>query len=99
MIRTKSLLHFSDDRIGIFFPRIVRSDDGVISKFIGHAAHERALLSVPVSSAPESDKQFARLELTQGFQDIKKRVIGMRVIDKNLKLPFRGNHFEASRNL
>src|SRR2546423_15232356 len=40
-----------------------------------------------------------RLELAQRFQNVQKRVRRVRVIDEDLKLAFRRNHFETSGNL
>ena len=40
-----------------------------------------------------------RLKFAQRLEDIEQRVVGVRVIDKNLKLSFRRHGFESARHL
>ena len=97
VIRAKTLFDFGDDRVGIFFPRIVRSDDAVIGILIDHAAHERALLPVAIAAATENDDETPRRKFAQRLEDIEQRIVRVRVIDKDLELPLRRNCFEAAR--
>src|ERR1051326_6701396 len=52
-IRAKSFFGFSDEWVRIFPARIIRRDDGVISKAICHLGHQRPLLPVAVAPADE----------------------------------------------
>ncbi len=55
MVRTKTFFNFRDDRVRIFFARIIGSDDGKIGMSIHNLAHERTLLPVAIPTASEDD--------------------------------------------
>src|SRR2546421_167536 len=45
-IGAKTFLGIGDDRVGIFFPRIIGGDDAVIGVLVGDARHQWALLFI-----------------------------------------------------
>ena len=99
MIRLKPHFNFGDDRVRIFFPWIIRSDDAEIGILIHNPTHKRPFLPVAIAAASEDDDEAPRRKFAERFDDIEQRVVRVRVVDKNLKLPFRRNSFESSRNL
>ena len=52
----KAFLDFVDDRVGIFLPRIVGSDDAEVGVLIGSVRHERPLGAVAIAAAAEDDR-------------------------------------------
>src|SRR5437016_11498903 len=52
-IRAKTFFDFGDDRVWIFLARIIRGDDGIVSKAICHLSHQRALLPVAITARSE----------------------------------------------
>src|SRR5205814_464279 len=82
----KSSFHIANNGERIFFARIIRSDDAVVGVLIGNATHQRSLSFVAVAARAENENEPARGQLAQGFQDIEQRVVGVGVIDENLKL-------------
>ena len=71
VIRTESFFDLGDDRVRIFFARIVRSDDGVISMAIHYLRHQRAFLPVAIATATKNGNQTMRLEFAQSFENIR----------------------------
>ena len=98
-IRAKTFFDLGDDRVRIFFARIIRGDDGVIGKSDLPSRHQRALLAVAIAPAAKNNNQASRLKFAQGFDHIRKRVGSVRIIDENLKLSFGRNQFQAARHL
>ena len=92
-IRLKTLLDLHDDRVRLFFPRIVGSDDTEVGILIRDTTHQRPLLAIAIAAASEDDNKFTRPKVAQGLENIEQRVVGMRVINKDLKLPFRRDRF------
>src|SRR5437667_1266286 len=66
-IRAKSLFDLGDDRVWIFLARIIRGDDGVVSKAICHLGHQRALLPVAIAAGAKNGNQAMRLQLPESF--------------------------------
>src|SRR5581483_12014111 len=88
-----------DDRLRIFFSRIIARNDGEIRMSIYHFAHERTFLFVAVAAASENDDEAMRLQFAQSFNDVQQRVRRVRVIYKNLKLTFGRDQLETPGNL
>ena len=84
---------------GIFLPRIVGGDDAVVGVLIGDASHQRTFLFVAIAARAEDENEAARSEFAQRLEDIEKRVVGVRVIDEDLELPFRRDGLEPPGNL
>src|SRR6266513_1244319 len=76
MRRSESLVDLSDDCIRILFAWIVRGNDGVISMAIDYFGHQRAFLTVAIAATTKNRNQSMRVKLTQGFENIPKRVGG-----------------------
>src|SRR4051812_1902583 len=60
VLRAEPFFSVGDDRVGIFFPWIIGSDDAEISVLIGHPAHERTLLFVAIAAATENENEATR---------------------------------------
>ena len=98
-IGTKTFLGIGNDRVGIFLPWIIGSDDAEVGVFVGHARHERPLLFVAVAAAAKNNDQFSWRKFARGFENIQQRVGRMRVIDEDLELALGGNCFQSTRDL
>ena len=90
-IRSKAFFDLRDDRVRIFFARIIGRDDSVVSMSIHDFAHQRTLLPIAIAAAAKNDNQAMRFEFPQSFENIAERIRCVRVIDENLKLSFRRN--------
>ena len=67
MVAAKPFFDFGDDFVGIFFARIIRSDDGVIGLLVDNLTHQWPFLTVAIPAATEDDDHAPRPKLTQGF--------------------------------
>src|SRR5205823_8026688 len=99
MSRATTFFDFSDNGARIFFARIIRGDNRIISMPIHYFAHQWTLLAVTIAAASENDNQPMRFEFTQSFKNIPKGVRCVCVIDENLELSLRWNYFQTSRDL
>ena len=99
ILRAETFFDLGDDRNRVFLPRIVGGDDAEVGVLIGDAAHERTLRLIAIAAGAEDADEFTRGELAQGFEDVEEGVVGVRVIDENLELPFRGHGFEPAGHL
>src|SRR5439155_17757925 len=88
-----------DDRVWIFFARIIRGDDGVVSKAICHLRHQWALLPVAIAAGAKNGNQAMRLQCPESFENIPERVWRVRVIDENLELSLGWDQFQTPRHL
>ena len=68
--RSKSLFDFGDDRVRIFFARIVRGNDGVIGMAIHCFGHQRTFLPVAISTTTKNGNQPMRVKLAQSFEHV-----------------------------
>ena len=56
-------------------------------------------MPVAIAAASEDDNEFTRPKSRKRFQNIEQRVVGVRVINKDLELPFRRHSFESPGHL
>jgi hypothetical protein len=62
-IGTKSLFHFGNNRVRIFFSRIVGSNDAEVCILIRDFPHERTFFPVAIAAAPENNNETLRFEI------------------------------------
>jgi hypothetical protein len=91
MGRAKTFFDLGNDSVRIFFARIIRCEDRVISMSIRNFTHERTLLPVAIAPAAKNHNQTIWSEFPQRFENVAERVRRVCVIDEDLKLSLRWN--------
>ena len=80
-----SFTHVGEDLIDRLSSRIVRSDKDFIGTLNSSAQHGRALSAISVATAAENNNEAARCYLPQHGAGMGERIIGVSIIDNDIK--------------
>src|SRR6185436_3705124 len=91
------LFSVGKDLIRILSARIIRSQNHHITERAGSFAHRRAFRSVAITAATKYRDDLSFGNFAGGPQNVKQRVVAMRVINYHRKVSIMRDTFETSR--